>query len=687
MQPPDEYKLKYTNVSRYYVWKKKCSKWDERKRLDNSPHGFMLNRMDNVSIKQGESYYLRLLLQQATNPTSFDDLRTVGNTLYDTFQDACREKGLLTDDQTWDNTIKEAIMVHTPSTARHVFAQVLAYGDVQDPASLFRDHLDSLAEDFRRVHDEPGTTSEMQKQVVASIELYLNEMGQSLSNYAPLQHLLDDSSNGLQRSIVDKKVFNSEEKDHFLSLFNNYCSQMNPGQRNVMEKLVDAFDNKKRARRFVIMAAGGTGKTFVQNAFIEYIKGKIGTNTAFVAMSTTAISAQILQEGHTAHSTLKFPIEINNGVVRCAIQFDSPLAEQLREARVVIWDEIFGARKELLEAADIFFQELHGNSDPFGGILVVFSGDLRQTLPKLQHGKRGSIANLCFTRSKCFPSFQTLKLTENMRLNQSGYENFAEYLLQTGIGLPASDDGCVDIPPYVTMHSNLEDLFKFVYGEDVNGLTAEQLSESAILAPLNASVRNLNSTVLHQLRGQSKLYLSTDEELDGEGNVINDLPPEVLNNMYRPGLPVHDLELKVKALVMCMRNMSRDVCNGTKLQVQHLHQNLIDCLILTGPARGNTISLPRIMLTDSRSPDTVVLRRKQFPVSLAYAMTIDKSQGQSLQRVGIALDTPCFAHGQLYTALSRCRDPSSLALYVPEGQLWGRKVKNVVWKEVFPQSL
>ena len=192
---------------------------------------------------------------------------------------------------------------------------------------------------------------------------------------------------------------------------------------------------------------------------------------------------------------------------------------------------------------------------------------------------------------------------------------------------------------------------------------------------------------LDKLRGQCKLYLSTDEELDGAGNVITDLPPEVLNNMYRPGLPVHNLNLKVKALVMCMRNLSRDVCNGTKLQVQSLHQNLIDCLILTGPARGNTVSIPRIILTDSSSPDTVILRRKQFPLSIAYAMTIDKSQGQSLQRVGVALNTPCFAHGQLYTGLSRCRDPSFVALYVPQDDLSRRRVKNVVWKEVYPQNL
>ena len=197
-----------------------------------------------------------------------------------------------------------------------------------------------------------------------------------------------------------------------------------------------------------------------------------------------------------------------------------------------------------------------------------------------------------------------------MRSNRCGYGDFAQYLLQTGDGLPATDDGCIRIPIYVRVTRNLEELFQFVYGGDLNALTPAHISESAILAPLNASVRDLNSTALDPLRGESKLYQSTGEELDGEGNVITDLPPEVLNNMYRPGLPVHNLKLKVKALVMCMRNMSRDVRNGTKLQVQSLHQNLIDCLILTGPARGKSISLPRITLIDSRSPDTVIFQRK-----------------------------------------------------------------------------
>lgn len=144
---------------------------------------------------------------------------------------------------------------------------------------------------------------------------------------------------------------------------------------------------------------------------------------------------------------------------------------------------------------------------------------------------------------------------------------------------------------------------------------------------------------------------------------------------------MHELKLKPGCVVMCVRNLLKDVCNGTKLRVNVLHRHLIDCTILTGPGKGRTVAIPRIVLVDTSNEEQFILRRKQFPLSLAYSMTIDKSQGQSLSKVGIVLDTQCFAHGQLYTALSRCRDPTQCTVLSPLESL-----RNVVWNEVFPAS-
>jgi ATP-dependent DNA helicase PIF1 len=170
---------------------------------------------------------------------------------------------------------------------------------------------------------------------------------------------------------------------------------------------------------------------------------------------------------------------------------------------------------------------------------------------------------------------------------------------------------------------------------------------------------------------------------------MTDLLPEVLNGLNRPGLPIHELKLKYKCVVMCLRNLSAEVCNGTKICITALHDNLIKGLIITGPAKGKQVVLPRITLTDDSS-DTVRLRRKQFPVSLAYAMTIDKSQGQSLTRTGLALLGECFGHGQLYTALSRPKDSNNISVYHPKNNSLHEqcdgliRTNNIVWTEIFP---
>lgn len=78
------------------------------------------------------------------------------------------------------------------------------------------------------------------------------------------------------------------------------------------------------------------------------------------------------------------------------------------------------------------------------------------------------------------------------------------------------------------------------------------------------------------------------------------------------------------------------------------------------------------------------LRRAQFPVRLAFAMSINKAQGQSLNHVGIDLTTPVFAHGQLYVALSRATNVACVAALLPENA--ATRTRNVVYHEVFGET-
>ena len=89
--------------------------------------------------------------------------------------------------------------------------------------------------------------------------------------------------------------------------------------------------------------------------------------------------------------------------------------------------------------------------------------------------------------------------------------------------------------------------------------------------------------------------------------------------------------------------------------------------------------IPRISLTPSLSELPFSMTRRQFPVRLAYAMTINKSQGQSVKYVGVDLRTPVFSHGQLYVALSRCTSGDRTSVLLNEAS---NSTTNIVYPEV-----
>lgn len=254
-------------------------------------------------------------------------------------------------------------------------------------------------------------------------------------------------------------------------------------------------------------------------------------------------------------------------------------------------------------------------------------------------------------------------------------EHFAKQLLQIGEGKikPENDSNEIIFPKnFCKLVTSKINLIASVYPQiEQNFVNVNWLAERALVAPRNEEVNHLNSEILSKLPGEIRMYSSFDSTVD-EFEAVN-YPVEFLHTLNPSGLAPHKLKLKIGSIVMLLRNLNPPkLCNGTRLIVTHLRENLIVATIVTGIYKNETVFIPRIpMITTDLTFD---FKRIQFPIKLAFAITINKSQGQSLECVGVYLEKPCFSHGQLYVACSRVGSANNLYIYTPT-----TKTKNIVF--------
>ena len=158
--------------------------------------------------------------------------------------------------------------------------------------------------------------------------------------------------------------------------------------------------------------------------------------------------------------------------------------------------------------------------------------------------------------------------------------------------------------------------------------------ERAILAPTNEIVDKVNEHVLSLFPGEEMTYLSSysiDKSDSNYGGNDDAFSIEFLNSICAFGVPNHNLLLKVGVPIMMLRNIdqSTDLCNGTSVLVDHLGDRILQAAVISGSNIGYKVFIPRITLTATyNSKIPVALQRRKFPVSLCFAITINKSQGQ-----------------------------------------------------------
>ena len=185
------------------------------------------------------------------------------------------------------------------------------------------------------------------------------------------------------------------------------------------------------------------------------------------------------------------------------------------------------------------------------------------------------------------------------------------------------------------------------------------------------------------------MYLSCDEvtedEADGLANRTIGIE-DLLATLKEPGVPPHELRLKVGAVCSIMRNLAVDkgLVKNARVVVAALYTHCVAVRLVNGSGQ-ETYHLPRITFKFHPRGGTYDVDRRQIPLRLAYSTTFNSCQGLTLNKAVINLRCPVFAHGQLYTAFSRVRVRDDMRVLIEsdlgDGDAHG-EVTNVVYQEL-----
>ncbi|XP_071711946.1 uncharacterized protein [Rutidosis leptorrhynchoides] len=430
------------------------------------------------------------------------------------------------------------------------------------------------------------------------------------------------------------------------TLFNT----LNPEQLAIYHQVMNAVLTKQGGL-FFLYGPGGTRKTFLYNTVLAKLRSE---KMIVLAVASSGIASLLLPGGRTSHSRFVIPLELMENST-CGIKHNTHLAALLKEARLIIWDEEPMTQKFDFEALDKTLRDILGAKDEtnraklFGGMPILLGGDFRQILPVIPKGKRQEIVHACINRSDLWQHCHLHTLSRIMRVNEyttdgqldTRKHEFNKWVLDIGEGkVPTTSKEGDDEPTWIKIPDEfivksenppIDTIVDVIFPNYIERQEDEEyLRERAILTPRNDDAYEINKHMFKKLQGTR-------------------------------------------------------LCNGTRLIITAFQFFLLQARIITGSHVGKSVIIPRIVLTSTESKWPFIMQRIQFSVRPCYAMTINKSQGQSLKFVGLYLPKPVFSHGQLYVALSRVTDPAGLKIVMlnDREERLRDHTKNVVYKETF----
>ena len=379
-----------------------------------------------------------------------------------------------------------------------------------------------------------------------------------------------------------------------------------------------------------ITGKAGTGKT----TFVKGIQEQIKKN--FLVLAPTGIAAMNVG-GQTIHSFFGFPFEAIGSETKMEVSLEK--RKTLEHIDTIIIDEASMVRCDWVDGIDRFLRALMHTHLPFGGKQVVFVGDLFQLPPVVRPGSADDMM-LCYMYGNGTPYFYKANVMKRMNLPKIEFQKVYRQ----------EDSEFLDILDRMRVGENTENdlaiLNRHVSSDDKVG------DYSVILTARVITAEGINNEKLNEIDSEEFCY---EGEISGKFKA-EDVPAPIT------------LKLKVGAQVMfCRNDKPRGVVNGTIAKVVSLDDDSIKVALKD----GEEIVVEKMTWESKESvydettktvKSEVVGSFTQYPLKLAWAITIHKSQGMTFDRMHFDLTRGTFAPGQTYVAISRMRSLDGLTL-------------------------
>lgn len=338
-------KYYYTEIPSHYTWHDAQYEWKERKR----GHEKVIARMYQVNIRDRKRHALRILLLHLPGATSFEYLRTVDSHVYDTFREAAEKRHLLESDEIWDDCLTDAATFLMAPQMRETFAYICIFNQPSNVLILWAKHYESLCQDFTNPKQKGGpmSSSDAMNAALHEIQNILSQHGMTCSQFCLPS---PTGKREIQRNL--QFDFDIDEEKKYAE---NNIALLNHRQKIAYDKIMNAVnDTLERDRLIFLDGPGGSGKSFL----IEIVLAKLRSECLIaLPFAYTGIAARLLKGGRTIHSGFRLPVPIWENSTS-SMKVDSPEAVLLKNASIIIIDEVSMLTRHALRCIDMLLQDV-----------------------------------------------------------------------------------------------------------------------------------------------------------------------------------------------------------------------------------------------------------------------------------------------------------------------------------------